>query len=48
MLIRGTMRMCACTNNYRKCVNSKYLAYILEFSKKRTIIKENIYDGVHF
>ena len=49
--------MCTCANNYWKYVNSKCLlvimllnasAYILEFSRKRNIIKENIYDAVRF
>ena len=49
--------MHTCANNYWKYVNSNCLhvimllnayAYILEFSRKRNIIKENIYDGVHF
>ena len=49
--------MCACANNYWKRGNSKYLceimplnasAYILEFSRKRKIIKENMYDRVRF
>ena len=47
-VIIGTMLICACANNYWKSVNGKYLAYILEYSKKRNIIKGNIYDGVHF
>ena len=47
--------MCACANNNWKCVNSECLrvimilnalTYILEFSRKGNIIKENIYDGV--
>ena len=49
--------MFACANNYWKCVNSKCLLvimllnaseYSLEFSRKRNIIKENIYDVVRF
>ena len=56
MLIIGNMHMCTCANNYWKCVNSKCLhvimllnalAYILEFSRKRNIIKEKIYDRLH-
>ena len=48
MLITGTIHTCNCTNNYWKCGKSKYLAYILECFGKRNIIKENIYNGVHF
>ena len=53
----GNMHMCACANSYWKCANSKCLrvimllyalAYILVFSRKRNIIKENIYGGVRF
>ena len=49
--------MCACADNYWKCVNNKRLrvimlfyasTYISEFSRKRNIIKENIYDAVRF
>ena len=57
VLFIGTMYMYACANNYWKCVSSKCLrvimllntlAYILEFSRKRNIMKENIYEGVRF
>ena len=49
--------MCVCANSYWKCVNGKCLpvimlsntsAFILEFSRKKNVIKENIYDGVRF
>ena len=57
VLIIETMHMCACANDCWKCVNSKCLrvimllyasAYILESSKKKNVIKENIYDEVRF
>ena len=47
------MHMCACANNYSKCVNGKRLrviillyasSYILESSRKKNKIKENIYN----
>ena len=47
--------MCPCANNYWKSVSSKCLrvimllyasTYILEYSRKKNIIKENIYDEV--
>ena len=53
-LITGTMHSCACANSYWKCVKSKCLrvgmllyasAYILQYSTKKNIINENIYDG---
>ena len=49
--------MCACDNNYWKRLNSKYLrvitllyasVYILGSTRKRNVIKENIYDEVRF
>ena len=49
--------MCPCANNYWKSVSSKCLrvimllyasTYILGYSRKKNIIKENIYDGVGF
>ena len=49
--------MRACANRYWKYVNSKCLrviillyasAYILEFSRKRNVIKKNLYDGARF
>ena len=57
MLIIGTMYMFVCSDNYWKRVNINCLpvimllnasAYILEFSRKINIIKENICDGVGF
>ena len=57
VLIMGNMHMCACANNYCKCVNSKCLrvimllfasVYILQSSRRRNLIKKNIYDGVRF
>ena len=55
LLIIGIMHMCTFANNYSNCVNSKCFrvimllvaaAYILEYSRKRNVIKRNIYDGL--
>ena len=46
LLIIGTMHMCPCA--YIIIKNCKYSAYILDFSRKRNTIKDNMDDGVRF